>query len=344
MKPPQKRIFLSHSSKDKLLVDELTDLLTTGCDVSAKDILVTTLPGKGIPAGFHNYIEYLRQQIQQPALVVLLLSENYFASQFCLCELGATWALSLPSFPLVVPPLKKSEVRATLAVTQLGGVIDSEYLDELRDAVKLHLGAALPTATWSAKRDVFLRKLPRILKKIPRPNHVDRSELIEAENRYKAALQDIDDRDAQIDVLKEKISELEACKDAAQVRKIQRKFSSTDQEFERLCNEAKRVLGRLERATREALFSAMRGERYNPDDRDDQQDARRAEEFDEISIDERGCAPNSSHPRVGKAEDAVNELDRFLEKLNDPEFAEQFEDQHQFTASIRNREFWDKFL
>jgi hypothetical protein len=344
VKPTQKKIFLSHSSKDEILVDKLTDLLTTGCDVSANDILVTTLPGKGIPAGFSNYIEYLKEQIQEPALVVLLLSENYFSSQFCLCELGATWALSLPNFPLVVPPLKKSEVKATLAVTQLGGISDSEYLDELRDAVRQHLGAELPTATWSTKRDVFLRTMPKIFKKIPRPDHIPRSELIEAESKYKAALQEIEDRDGEINVLKEKIGDLEECKDAAEVRKVQRKYSSTDQEFERLCKEAKRALGSLDRATREALFSSIRGERYNPDDRDDQQDARHAEEIDEISIDERGCEPNSSHPRVSKAEDRINELGRFLDKLNDLEFSERFEDQHQFTASIRNREFWDKFL
>jgi hypothetical protein len=322
----------------------LTDLLTTGCGVRADKILVTTLPGKGIPAGYGNYIEYLRTQIQQPALVILLLSENYFASQFCLCELGATWALSLPSFPIVVPPIKKSEVKATLAVTQLGIITDSDYLDELRDNVKEHLGDELPTATWSTKRDVFLRGLPKILKNLPSPEIVQRTELTSIQKQYQAALEEIQNKEQEIEVLDDKVSDLEKCKDATQVRKVLRKYSSSDEEFERLCEDAKRALRRIKTATVEALFWELRGERYILADSEQLAAAQEAESIKEVSLDEHGCEPDTSHPRVSKAEDAVNDLKHFLSKLKDDDFFEAFEEENQFPADVSNKEFWDKFL
>jgi hypothetical protein len=273
-----------------------------------------------------------------------LLSENYFASQFCLCELGASWALSLPTFPIVVPPLKKAEVKATLAVTQSGLINDSEYLDGLRDSVEKYLGEKLPTAIWSTKRDTFLRSLPRLLKNLPSPGLVQRTELTEAQSQYQAALGDIQNKEQEIEVLEKKISDLEKCKDSTQVKKVLRKYSSTDEEFEELCADAKRALGKLKSATVDALFWQLRGERYAPTDSDDWAAAHEAEAIKEVSIDERGCEPDSSHPRVSSAEGAVNELKHFLNKLKDADFFEAFEEEHQFPADVSNKEFWDEFL
>ncbi len=42
----EKSIFISHTSKDKELVDKLVDLLTSGCGVDPNIILCTSLEGK----------------------------------------------------------------------------------------------------------------------------------------------------------------------------------------------------------------------------------------------------------------------------------------------------------
>lgn len=343
MKPSQKKIFLSHSSKDEPLVGKLTDLLTTGCGVHPGDILVTTLPGKGIPAGHNNYIEYLRKQIQQPALVILLLSENYFASQFCLCELGATWALELPNFPLIVPPIKRSEVKATLVVTQLGVIDNTDSLDDLRDSIKAHLGEEVPTSTWTAKRDVFLRELPRILKKLPRPESASRAELEAAKEQYGSALEEVEKRDEEIEELKETIGELKKCKDAAQVRSVVRKHSNTRDEFKRLCDAAHDALERVEPATRSALFCDVRGEKYSPEGNDAWKEVRDAEERQELSVED-GCELNEEHPRVHKAQRAVNDLGDFLRNLRDDDFIQEFEEEQEFPLKIGNKDFWHAYL
>src|ERR1017187_10385554 len=216
-------IFLSHSSTDKDLEDALSDLLTTGCGIRGDQIIITTLPGQGIPAGSPNYIAWLREELADSALIILLLSPNYFESKFCLCELGATWGLEKPCFPLVVSPLKKSEVKAVMAVSQNLSVEDESCLDELRDKVHELLDSKLKTAIWTVKRDAFLKRLPHLLKKIPQPEKVERSTLREAEGKYSASLEEIAAKEEEISELKSQIADLEKCKDQAQVRKIRAK-------------------------------------------------------------------------------------------------------------------------
>ena len=337
-------IFLSHSSADGKLVDALSDLLTTGCGIRGDQIIITTLPGQGIPAGTPNYIAWLQDRLANSALVILLLSPNYFESKFCLCEMGAAWGLEMPCFPLVVPPLKKSEVKAVMAVSQNLNIGDESCLDELRDRVHELLDSKLTTATWTVKRDAFLGKLPHIVRKLPQPDKVERSVLKETEEKYAASMQEVAAKEEQIANLEEQIADLEKCKDQAQVRKVQRKYSSSDEQFEKLCDDAKRALGKLKSATVEALFWDMRGERYVPREPEDWDAVRDAEAINEVSTDERGCEPNTSHKRVSKAQDAVNDLKHFLDTLKDDKFFESFEEEHDFPATVSNKEFWDELL
>lgn len=112
------RIFISHSKKDKTLADCLVDLIETGIGISAQDIFCTSLEGLGIPAGV-NFVDFIKEKIQNPELVILLLTRNYFYSQFCLCELGVVWILGHKIIPLLTPPLDYSDVNDILKNIQI---------------------------------------------------------------------------------------------------------------------------------------------------------------------------------------------------------------------------------
>jgi len=245
----QKKVFLSHASKDKLLADRLADLLTAGCAVAPNEILCTSLEGKGVPAGAPSFIEYLRQQVQEPNLVIPLLSESFFDSDFCLCELGAVWGMGLPSFPIVVPPMDKGRLRATLAVTQAGYVTSASYLHELGDAVSSRIGTSVPTSTWSVKRDAFLNGLDELLKSLPGPTSVSADRLREAQDQYQVALKEIAKKENEVNSLKHRVADLEKCKDKAQVRAADRDHSSSHERFEKLVDAAKTALRKLRTAT-----------------------------------------------------------------------------------------------
>lgn len=332
-------IFLSHSSSDKDLVDALSDLLTTGCGIRGDQIIITTLPGQGIPAGSSNYIAWLQQELADSALVILLLSPNYFESKFCLCEMGATWGLEKSFFSLVVPPLKKSEVKAVMAVSQNLSIEDESCLDELRDKVHELLDSKLKTAIWSVKRDAFLKKLPSLLKKLPQPDKVPISSLQEAEGKYSASLEVIAAKDEEIEDLKTQVADLEKCKDQAQVKKVRAKHSSLEDQFEELCESAGKALRNIELASSDLLFNERGGPGQPVMDTDWYESANRAASNQEISTDD-GYSVCVDHPRVRKAEAALDALQSFIDRLPDERFQKDFEDEHEFPLNLSNKEFW----
>ncbi len=64
MNTKPKTVFLSHSSADVALAKAVRDLLIIGCDVSPNAILVSSVPGNGIPAGTPSFVDYLRVRLK----------------------------------------------------------------------------------------------------------------------------------------------------------------------------------------------------------------------------------------------------------------------------------------
>lgn len=342
-----KRIFLSHASKDKTLADALADLLTSGCAVNPNDILCTSLEGKGIPTGTPSFVEFLRGQIQKPELVVLLLSENFFASHFCMCELGAVWGMGQPNFPLVVPGTERGKLKAVLAVAQAGEVNSVASLDEFRDVVKNLIGTGVPTATWTVKRDAFLAGLNDVIQTLEKPSVVSAAELKASKEQYQAALAEVGIKEKEAKLLKAHVADLEKLKDREQVEAVNRKYSNEQEQFVKLVSTAKTALKKLRPATAKAVFCDRRGEYSFWEGEEEWGDVEHASQLEEIRIrhDQRSfCIPNAEHIRVKKAQDALQELADFLKDDTHRDFVARLEEHHEFPISLENMEFWDKIL
>ncbi len=327
-------------------MDKLVDLLQTGCNVSTGNALCTTLKGLGIEIGTENYIRFLKKELCNATLVVLVLTPNYLASHFCLCELGGAWALKLPIVPLVVPPLKKADVKATLSVTQSGLINDESALDELRDRIRELIATEAPTQRWNTKRDQFLDALPDVLKLLPPPDTVPFAKLKTLESTYEAARRELLEKNEEIDTLSAQIKDLKACKDAKQVKALARKYSSLEEEFEEACDRAASTLGEVSSATQSALYWDSRDEPYVPDGNDEWKEAGEAEDIKELVIHRgEGCQPNTSHPRVRRAHEALQELQRVVRNARfDAAFCSDFEEAHDFPLDFTSKEFWGKFI
>ena len=286
--------------------------------------------------------------MESPSLVILLLTDNYFCSTFCQCELGATWAMNLPCiFPIVVPPQDKAKLKATLMVTQAGDVTDPSYLDELLEAVKKYHGVPGNTPRWNVKKALFLKDLPAILAKLAKPAVVSADKLTEVQKNFDEALKELQANEEKFKTLNEQIAELKKCKDAAQVKAVTAKFSSSDKEFGRLQQEAQKALKKLERATRIALFWKMRGERYFPKGDEEWDDVETAKAENEVDIygGEDACTVlNDEHPRVTAADVALDELNAFLKDKKHADFIGELTEERQFPITLSNKEFWRNFL
>ncbi|SKA90320.1 Thymidylate kinase [Prosthecobacter debontii] len=151
-----KRIFISHAHADKPLVDALVDLIETGMGIPSTNIFCTALEGLGIPSGA-SFIDYIKQQIRRPDVVLLLITENYLKRPFCLAEMGAAWAMSHRVIPLLSGRMSPGDVGGVLGATQILKVDQdsglNQFFQELTTALRVSISNV---PRWEAKKQQFL--------------------------------------------------------------------------------------------------------------------------------------------------------------------------------------------
>lgn len=336
-----KKLFISHASKDKPLADAFVDLLDTGIRLPRDEIFCTSLEDLGIPSG-QNFIDLIKQTIQNPSQVILMLSENYYDSVFCLCEMGAAWGLSLPIFPIVVPPLEVSSIKAIWTGTQLGKIDDSAYLDSLRDLIiKSHNISHSPTPTWSVKSDQFLKRLESILQSLPKSNKVSPQIHTELQQKYDASIDELSKAETKLKQLEAIIEGLKNLKDATQVQEVIAEHSDENEEFDQSVKTAQEAGLELAEVVVIASYFEFRGE---PLPFSKRKDIRIAIEDGFLSQDGEGIPyPNKMDRKVKTFTEAIEGLDGFLRAAS-REFKQRFHDKYGYEPEISNRRFWKDIL
>ena len=141
------RIFLSHTKADFLIVKEVVRLLETlGFD--EKTIFCSSYDGYGIPLG-ENWLDYLKQELSGKVVVISLITTNYYNSVVSICEMGAAWALSKTHIPILVPPMKFSDLAKGVIPLNQGFKIDDE-----------------------SKLNLFKERLETLFKKVPKKTSI----------------------------------------------------------------------------------------------------------------------------------------------------------------------------
>jgi hypothetical protein len=152
----KKRIFISHAVKDKRIADSLVDLLTSCGIVSPDECFCTSLEGLGVPAG-KDFLEFIKDVLQSPDLVIAIFSVNYLSSEFCLCELGASWAMSHNLISLVVPPLTFNHLSTIIRTKQAVALNSSSDMNSMMTEVNTILKIEnFNYERWEVKRDQFI--------------------------------------------------------------------------------------------------------------------------------------------------------------------------------------------
>lgn len=339
-----KEIFISHAVKDEALADALVDLLQTGMGVSPDQIFCSSLESLGIPSGL-NFVDYIKDAIQSPKAVLALITPNYFSSQFCLCELGATWAMSHRLFPLLVQPLTFEHVKGVLTGVQLTEISSAMQLSELRDHINTALGLkGDKSARWEVKRDAFLKKLPRILKKLPAPDLVSPASHAKVLSELEGAKQYMADQETELEHFKSLASKLEKAKDKNEVAVIKRSQSTEVEQLEQLEMELGLQLEALPKhvsyvACKEiGLKQGVEIDQFKDPDLADGLEKAAGQEL--IQIDDRGfCTLNRAHPKIKKIMKPYRALKAFIENATSA-ISDVFETEHVSTLSLGNSEYW----
>lgn len=340
------KLFISHAVHDKALVEAVVDLLESGVGVPHKSIFCSSLKGQSIKPG-KDFVDSIRENLDGATCVLALISEAYYASAFCMCELGGVWLASKSFLPVLVPPVDYSGLKAVLSGLQVSKIASEEDLDELRDELVERLEIeAHSTPRWNKKRNEFLVALPELLEKIPFKGPVarDKFDKLQADVRsYKKECEALETTLAERDKL---IAELKKAKDAKAVAKVVRKHSTAAESFEELVSAAASALSSLSKPVVEALYYRARGEDYHPNGGEQWDDAQRPLEYGQIELnsDEKGVSPRESNPKVRKAIAALDELAGWLEEPPEDfyEWYEQEAEGEEPDMSLRS--FWDRHL
>lgn len=108
------KIFVSHSSADKLIAEAFVDLLRSALPLTAKDIRCTSVDGYKLPAGT-NSDEQLRQEVFESQAFLALLSPSSLQSIYVMFELGARWGTKRYLAPVMVAGVTPSALKAPLS-------------------------------------------------------------------------------------------------------------------------------------------------------------------------------------------------------------------------------------
>ncbi|NTH51019.1 TIR domain-containing protein [Agrobacterium rhizogenes] len=210
-------IFLSHAVADRHLAEILVDFLVDAIGVPEKSIFCSSVPGHGNPLTY-DFNKNMRTQIQNPKLVILLMTPSYMESSFCLMELGATWALELHPLPVVVPPITFADVTRTIGQVQAWDITNHEELESFREIVLRTLELeGRSNHSFGRKRKKWETDLTAALNGLTPATKVSRLELLEVEKQASLFEDEMVKYSREVTALEEKLATYEGLRPVAMI-------------------------------------------------------------------------------------------------------------------------------
>jgi len=161
--PNMNKLFISHSSKDDPKIKPFIDLIED-IGVPHTSIFYSSHPAYGVGLG-ENIFTRLKTELEGDVFALFMLSDNFYNSPVCLCEMGAVWIKSNKQIPILIPPFDFSSVQGVFSGS-LGFKLDDKkqlnnFKSELESYFKLN---PINFTRWEEKRDEYLSKIEVLLK------------------------------------------------------------------------------------------------------------------------------------------------------------------------------------
>lgn len=342
------KIVISHATSDKPLVEAFVDFLRLGLDINQKDIYCTSIIGT-IPTG-QNFVDNIKNNIEGTQLVILLLTENYFKSKFCLAEMGAVWMVNKNIYPIIISPLSYEALEGTpLAGVQSKRIQHSGDLIAIADEFyKLKIADDAPIGTLVSKEaGKFFDNFEGIKAKIKTEENsvVSQEEHDKIAKDNKRLLDLIDGKAEEIERLEEYIEQIKQAKDKDEINQIEMNNTPVWEQFETHIQDVKLSIRKLDRIVQSALFYDVRGEEYYPSYQIYKEDIRnlssRERIFEDYSDD--GIKVNEEYPEIGDALKKIEELKTFI-IYNRDVLEETFVSHYSIPLSFKSADFWERLL
>lgn len=172
-----KKIFISHSSKDKPIVSDFVDhILCLGIGINRNDIFCTSIEDLAIKNG-EDIRKHIHINIQNADYSIMLISGNYKKSEICLNEMGAVWAYSNNVRYYLLPNVNFDKIGWLCNTNQAEKLFDSIVLDALKNELINFYSLEDKGTTWSRQRETFLSKYKEFNRPQTKEKSVKESEL-----------------------------------------------------------------------------------------------------------------------------------------------------------------------
>jgi len=231
--PETKDIFISHSGKDKKIVDDFVDLLLGALSVPISKIFCSSSDGMKIESGT-DWRDSILEALQQAKVNFLFISPNYKESEVCMNEMGAGWVTSAKVIPLIIEPINYKTVGVIQEPIQIEKLLDEKSLDRVKDILQESLeihSKLIKSDRWTAKKKEFVLKTKKYIKDNPFIKPMDREEfdeLIQERDDLEITLTKFIEEKSELEDL---VEELKKVKDKSEVDTIVKKYTDTS-EFE----------------------------------------------------------------------------------------------------------------
>ena len=109
------KIFISHSTQDKIVADIFVDFLIA-VGISREEIFCSSLPGNNVK---ENITTEIRESLDSSNVYICILSSSYYQSAYCLNEAGIIWYKKAATIIIGLPEI---------TIDNMHGFINKDYM------------------------------------------------------------------------------------------------------------------------------------------------------------------------------------------------------------------------
>ena len=155
-----KKLFISHSSKDKRCVTDFVDrILCLGIGIDRDNIFCTSIEDLGIKNG-EDIRRHIQDNIRSAEYSFILLSDNYKSSEICVNEMGAVWAYDANVRLYMLPNTNFDKIGWLCDTRKAQKLSDAVALDQLYKEMRSHFVITKDNFEhWSCIREEFVKSI-----------------------------------------------------------------------------------------------------------------------------------------------------------------------------------------
>ncbi|MFK7787511.1 MAG: toll/interleukin-1 receptor domain-containing protein [Crocinitomicaceae bacterium] len=177
----EKKLFISHSSKDSLYVEQLIDIIEN-IGVPSDKIFCSSFEDYGIRLG-EDFLARLKKELNHDVLVVFVLSNNFYASPISLCEMGATWMQTNEHIPMLIPPFDYESVKGVIPNTQGMKINDKNKMNSFKERLESFFSIESTSfSIWERKRDNSLKIIRSLLDNSSGTDNLESSKKVDSKS------------------------------------------------------------------------------------------------------------------------------------------------------------------